>query len=59
MALDGFSALQFVPPVPKVFAKTKTAILQGFLPSQSSIRAFTMPFQMSFSMTWPSWLSQK
>ena len=28
MALDGFSALQFVPTAPKVLAEIKTTILQ-------------------------------
>ena len=42
MTLEGFSALRFVPPVPKVSAEIKTTIFyMAFLPPRSVIRAFT------------------
>ena len=51
MALDGFSALEFVPSVPKILAEIKTTIFYtAFRPSHSPIRAFhTMPLKTSFS----------
>ena len=41
MALDGFSALQFVPPAPKLLAeKTNSNFLQCILPPHFPVRAF-------------------
>ena len=41
MAPDGFSALQFVPPAPKVLTEIETTILLSFLTPHSPIEAFT------------------
>ena len=41
MAQDGFSALQFVPPAPKVLAEIKTRIFYMAFSPHSPIRAFT------------------
>ena len=41
MAPDGFSALQFVPPAPKVLAEIETTIQLCFSTPHSPIEAFT------------------
>ena len=58
MDLDGFSALQFVPPAPKVsygIGKMQKFFAKLFAPSFSDKSLHTMSFKVSFSMTWFSW----
>ena len=59
MALNCFSALQFVPTAPKVLAELGTKTLyKAFCPLIFPIRAFTQcHLKLCFSMTWHSWLS--
>ena len=58
MALDGFSALQFVPPAPKVLAEIKTTVLyKAFCSLILRLELSQNAVQTSFSMTWLRWLS--
>ena len=41
MAMDGFSALQLVPPIAPQALAEKNVFIQCFLPPHSPIRAFT------------------
>ena len=58
MALDGFSALQFVQPAPKVLAEIKTTIFyNAFCPLILQLKLLKMPFKIDFGMTWLRWQS--